>query len=213
MRRLAMLLCLSAPAFAAPVLAQDADPANQITEGVLACLSGGGDVDLTGEMLDAMFWSNDGEGEEGLFYFTPGAGEDTFIYMAGDGSFCHVESMVLDSATTSEILAATLEDRQRRRFSPVHVAARLAQVDAVAQRAADARAAVQAQHDGLAQRLAHRLWLPPALADGWLGAHREALATLASFSNRLAATRAGFAAHPVDDGLPAITPAPVTLAA
>jgi MoxR-like ATPase len=111
------------------------------------------------------------------------------------------------------LLSARLEDRLRRRFSPVHVAARLAQVDAVAQRAADARAAVQAQHDGLAQRLAHRLWLPPALADGWLGAHRQTLATLAVFGGRLAVTRAGFAAHPVDDGLPAIAPVPVALAA
>jgi hypothetical protein len=116
MRRLLILATLLAPAFAAPAMAQDADPANQITEGVLACLSGGGDIGLTGEMLDAMFWSDDGEGEEGLFYFTPGAGEDTFIYMAGDGSFCHVESMVLDSATTSEILAATLESQEGTSF-------------------------------------------------------------------------------------------------
>jgi MoxR-like ATPase len=116
-------------------------------------------------------------------------------------------------AGMQRILSTRLEDRLRRRFSPVHVAARLAQVDAIARRADDAAAAVQAQHDDLAQRLAHRLWLPPALADGWLGAHRQTLATLAAFSDRLAATRAGFAAHPVDDGLPAVAPAPVALAA
>ena len=51
--------------------------------------------------------------------------------------------------------------------------------------------------------------LPPALADGWLGAHRQTLATLDGLAARLAATRAGFGAHPVDDGLPAIVPAPV----
>jgi MoxR-like ATPase len=112
-------------------------------------------------------------------------------------------------AGMQRILAARLEDKLRRRFSPVHVAARLAQVDAVARRADDARAAVQARHDDLAQRLAHRLWLPPALADGWLGAHRQTLATLDGLAARLAATRAGFGAHPVDDGLPAIVPAPV----
>jgi MoxR-like ATPase len=109
------------------------------------------------------------------------------------------------------IRAATLEDRLRRRFSPVHVAARLAQVDAIAQRADAARATVQAQHDGLAQRLAGRLWLPPALTDGWLGAHRQTLATLAGLADRLAATRAGFEAHAVDDGLPPVAPAPVAL--
>ena len=111
------------------------------------------------------------------------------------------------------ILSARLEDKLRRRFSPVHVAARLAQVDAIARRAGDATAAVQAQHDALAQRLAHRLWLPPALAEGWLGAHRQTLAKLAGLSERLAATRAGFAAHPVDEALPAVAPAPVALAA
>jgi MoxR-like ATPase len=42
------------------------------------------------------------------------------------------------------IVSATLEARQRRHFSPVHVAARLAQVDAVAARADAARATVQA---------------------------------------------------------------------
>ena len=111
------------------------------------------------------------------------------------------------------ILSARLEDKLRRRFSPVHVAARLAQVDAIARRAGEATAAVQAQHDALAQRLAHRLWLPPALAEGWLGAHRQTLAKLAGLSERLAATRAGFAAHPVDEALPAVAPAPVALAA
>ena len=111
------------------------------------------------------------------------------------------------------IVSATLEARQRRHFSPVHVAARLAQVDAVAARADAARTAVQAAHDALAAQVAHRLWLPPGLAAGWLGAHQQTLATLAGFSARLAATRAGFASHPVDDHLPAQVPPPVALAA
>ena len=111
------------------------------------------------------------------------------------------------------IVSATLEARQRRHFSPVHVAARLTQVDAVAARANAARAQVQAVHDSLAARLAHRLWVPPGLAAGWLGAHQQTLATLAGFQARLAATRAGFASHPVDDGLPAQAPAPIVLAA
>ncbi len=116
MRRLLILATLLAPALTAPAEAQDADPANQITEGVLACLSGGGDISLTGAMLDAMFWSVDGEGEDGLYYFIPGVGEGTFVYLADDGSFCHVESTVLDSATASEILAATLETQEGTSF-------------------------------------------------------------------------------------------------
>ncbi len=121
MRRLMMLLCLSAqafapPAFVTPALAQDESPANQIVEGVLACLSGGGDMGMTAAMLDTLFWTGGEEGEDGLFYFTPGVGEDTFVYMADDGSFCHVESTSLDSASASEVLAATLESQEGTSF-------------------------------------------------------------------------------------------------
>ena len=102
-RPLALLTLLASPA-----MAQDADPANQLTEGYLACMSGG-QVDLTQAMLvDALQWTRSDEGEDGLIYFYPGAGENTFVYTAEDGSFCHVESTTIDSATASEILAKTL---------------------------------------------------------------------------------------------------------
>lgn len=103
-RPLALLTLLATPS-----LAQDADPANQLTEGYLACMSGGGQVDLTQTMLvDALQWTRSDEGEDGLIYFYPGAGEATFIFIAEDGSFCQVESTGIDSATASEILAKTL---------------------------------------------------------------------------------------------------------
>ena len=72
---------------------------------------------------------------------------------------------------------------------------------------------MQAAHDALAAQVAGRLWLPPGLATGWLGAHVQTLATLAGFGARLAATRSGFASHPVDERLPAQVPPPVALAA
>jgi hypothetical protein len=102
-RPLALLILMASPA-----LAQDADPKNQLVEGYMACMSGGGQVDLTQSMLEALSWTRNDEGEDGLIYFFPGAGEDTFVYMADDGSFCHVESTSVDSATASEILAAAL---------------------------------------------------------------------------------------------------------
>lgn len=91
-----------------PALAQDADPRNQLVEGYMACMSGGGDVGLTAEMLDALAWTKTEDGDMGLINFYPGAGDSTFLYVADDGSFCHVESLTIDSATASEILAATL---------------------------------------------------------------------------------------------------------
>lgn len=101
---LTLLTLLSSPA-----TAQDADPNNQLAEGYLACMSGGGDVELTQNMLvDTLFWTRNDEGEDGLVYFYPAAGENTFVYIASDGSFCHVESTTVDSATASEILSASL---------------------------------------------------------------------------------------------------------
>ena len=105
------------------------------------------------------------------------------------------------------IRAAALEERQRRAFSPVHVATRRAQVAAVAARAAGAGAAVQAAHDSLAARLAGRLWLPPSLAQAWLGAHRQTLANLAGLQGRLQACQTGFASHRIDPGLTDPAPA------
>lgn len=103
-RPLTLLTLLSSPA-----TAQDADPNNQLVEGYLACMSGGGYVDLTQNMLvDALFWTRNDEGEDGLVYFYPATGENTFVYIATDGSFCHVESTTVDSATASEILSASL---------------------------------------------------------------------------------------------------------
>ncbi|MDZ4087001.1 MAG: hypothetical protein U1E69_09375 [Tabrizicola sp.] len=93
---------------ATPAAAQDADPRNQLVEGYMACMSGGGDADLTGEMLEALAWTREDDGEMGLINFYPGAGDSTVVYMADDGSFCHVESLTVDSATASEILAASL---------------------------------------------------------------------------------------------------------
>lgn len=101
-RPLALLTLLASPA-----LAQDTDPRHQLAEGYMACMSGGGQVDLTAAMLDAVAWTREDSDEEGLVYFTAN-GEATFAYMAQDGSFCHVESTRIDSATSSEILATTL---------------------------------------------------------------------------------------------------------
>lgn len=111
------------------------------------------------------------------------------------------------------IVSAALEDQLQRRFSPVHVATRLAQVDELAatvdaarRAAADALAALQA-------RLAGRLWLPPELAARWCGAHEATRDGAQALADRLAAVRAGFAALKVDDGLPAQVPPPVAAAA
>ena len=103
------------------------------------------------------------------------------------------------------MVSATLEDKLCRRFSPVHVAARAAQVDEVIDRASSARAPVAAALEALQSRLAGRLWLPPELAARWLDAHRQTLAALDAYLTRLQTCRAGFAALPVDAQPPTST--------
>ncbi len=111
------------------------------------------------------------------------------------------------------IVSSALEDAMRRRWSPVHVAARLAQVDEVMQRAAEPLAARREQRAALQASLDGRLWLPPSLATTLLGHHDHTIAILEALLRRLAVTRAGFAALPVDEALPQAEPEPVAIGA
>ncbi|MFO1328959.1 MAG: AAA family ATPase [Rubrivivax sp.] len=111
------------------------------------------------------------------------------------------------------VVSRTLEEQMQRRFSPVHVAARLAQLDDLAARVESVRAEAAAALAALQVRLDGRLWLPPELAARWCGAHQRTLAVAQGLAARLAATREGFAALRVDDTLPAAEPAPLVLEA
>ncbi len=111
------------------------------------------------------------------------------------------------------IVADALEQRLRRRFSPVHVDARCAQVDAVAADARRARDEAQSRLAALQARLAGRLWLPPTLADRLRQGPTVTLAHAQALLERLAAARDGFAALPLDPGLAGEAPAPVALPA
>jgi MoxR-like ATPase len=111
------------------------------------------------------------------------------------------------------IVSSALEDAMRRRWSPVHVAARLAQVDEVAARAAAPLPALRAALAQLEQALAGRVWLPPSLAALLLGNRRRTLATLDALLARLSQVREGFAALPVDDTLAQAAPEPIAIGA
>lgn len=111
----------------------------------------------------------------------------------------------------SRIVPRRLEDRQRRRYSPVHLAARLAQLDEVVAHAEVQRAEVAAAAATLSRRLAGRLWLPPALAERLGAAHARTLAVLDGLLDRLRVTRDGYAALPVDEQSLAGPPTPVVL--
>ena len=111
----------------------------------------------------------------------------------------------------TRLVSAGLERQMRRRYSPVHIAARTTQVDEILAQVIVARESAHAAADALARRLAQRLWWPPSLVARVVGAHRETAAVLAALASRLERSRAGFAALPEDDSLPGAAPAPVRL--
>jgi MoxR-like ATPase len=105
-----------------------------------------------------------------------------------------------------------LEARPLRRWSPVHVAARTGQVEEVQQHVASAILELRTQRDALADRLAGRVWLPPAHAQRWLSAHAATLARLEAFAQRLRDARAGYADLPQDSSAaPTAAPAPIAV--
>lgn len=131
----------------------------------------------------------------------PTAGKAALVRSVGGGAGLEAEGGPL------RVVARALEDRLRRHYSPVHVAARLAQLDEILAHTQSQRDAAGARAALLQRRLAGRLWLPPALAARWLDAHAQTLAVLDALLARLHQARAGYAALPVDaqsvDGPPA----------
>jgi len=111
------------------------------------------------------------------------------------------------------IVSERLEDLARRRYSRVHIEARLAQLDELIAGARAHEAAIAARAAALAERLSTRLWMPPGLVQRLNAAHAHTLATLRALLERGVACRAGFAALPVDLQLPAVVPQPVPVAA
>jgi MoxR-like ATPase len=117
------------------------------------------------------------------------------------------------SDSALRIVSASLEAQRRKHYSPVHIEARLAQVDEILVRARSQADSVRQQLGELSARLEQRLWLPPALACAMLSARAQTLALLDHLSDRLEASAVGYASLPVDAELPARQPEPIELRA
>jgi MoxR-like ATPase len=110
------------------------------------------------------------------------------------------------------IVSARLEAALRRRWSPVHIRCRVAQVAEIEAQVGAERVALQARAQAQANALASRLWCPPTLRDRLAAQHAAALVMLDAIATRLAATRAGFADLPCDSSATdATAPAAVAL--
>jgi MoxR-like ATPase len=108
------------------------------------------------------------------------------------------------------LYSARLEERLRKRWSPLHIRARAAQVREVRLTVQAALAQTRQAFNAWTARLCNRLWLPPSLAEQSLEPLRLRIALLSDLSHRLQAAEAGFAALPVDESL-ADVPAPISL--
>ena len=99
--RLAFALALLAPL---PAVAQDADPANQLLEGYVACAMGEGLAEKTVTALGLYGWTHEEDSEAGIVSFQPGVGKDTFAYMSAEPGYCHVESTTLGTTRALELM-------------------------------------------------------------------------------------------------------------
>jgi MoxR-like ATPase len=108
----------------------------------------------------------------------------------------------------TRIVSERLQAQMRRRYSPVHVATRVAQLAEVQARVDTAHAATQAAQQALQQVLHNSLWLPPELPQRWLARHDQALVMLQGLAERLATTQAGYAALPLREDAAARAEAP-----
>jgi len=113
------------------------------------------------------------------------------------------------AAAMPRLFSERLQAQLRRHYSPVHIAARLAQIDEIAAPLQAQRAAFAGSLASLQAALQGRLWMPPAQSASLLQRQEAALELVGSLLARLAATRAGFAALPCDPGLPETEPTPL----
>lgn len=118
-----------------------------------------------------------------------------------------------EGATITRLVAERLEERLRPRYSPVHVAARVAQVDELLQRLTDEHRRLEASRAQVHAMLRHRLWWPPELRQAVLQRHDDACVRMSAWVERTRAVREGFAGLPVDEALVAAPPLPIALEA
>ena len=109
----------------------------------------------------------------------------------------------------TRLMSAALEAHARRRYSSVHVQARLAQVDEVLANAGQHMAAVSTRAEAMRQALVGRVWLPPESAAAMQPGLDATGSLLQGLLARLAATRAGFNGLPLDAQQSGQAPAPV----
>jgi MoxR-like ATPase len=114
-----------------------------------------------------------------------------------------------DEGGMLRLMAAAMERRAVPAYGPLHIAARVGQLDELRTRAAGHLAPLRERAAVAEAALRQAPWLPPALAARIAAGHAGSVAGVAALVARLDAVRAGFAAMPVDPALAGGAPAPV----
>lgn len=110
-----------------------------------------------------------------------------------------------------QMLVRLVAEQARKRYSALHVAARVAQVGEIEQRVAAALQSVTAALDAVREQARAHPWLPPSWRLAIEAVHQGNVQQVATLQGRVQVVAEGFAALPVDAELAAAAPAPVPL--
>jgi MoxR-like ATPase len=110
----------------------------------------------------------------------------------------------------ARIVSERVLARSLKAWSPVHIAARLAQMDEVLTSVEAHLEQTRQTLDHWTARFEQSLWLPDDLRRTVLNRHEQALNLLTHFTERLRETRQGFARLPVDEAASSTSPATST---
>jgi MoxR-like ATPase len=101
-------------------------------------------------------------------------------------------------------------ERAHRRYSPVHIQARVAQCDALLQRLTTLFDDLSATASRVTGQARSHVWLPPSWLEHIRAVHEQRCAAVAHWLAQMQAVRQGFAALPVDEAAEPVVPEPVT---
>lgn len=183
---------------AAYVVASDADE-------VQAALGWWQDSVLQVGSADAPGWRRTTEAFEKQLEIETRAQAEEGADAAGKMALARTVGGAGGAGASSEMLrlySARVEEQLRKRWSPLHIRSRVAQVQAVREPVQLALDETHRTLKGLeAELTVGRLWLAPSLAERSLAPARERLALLEDLAQRLLVVENGFAGLPVDETL------------
>jgi MoxR-like ATPase len=125
------------------------------------------------------------------------------------GKLALARAIATPTSGESEMVRIASE-RAQRRYSAVHVAARVAQCDALLSQLNALRSELEAVASQVMQGAHTHAWLPPSWCALIETVHTRRCATVAAWESQLQATREGFAGLAVDEAMGGGDPAPVS---